>query len=66
MYNIPSIDFRDMKVHLLEEGKSIKAALIHPPDIYGAMSPKSIQTAIIVLRTMGKILWDYKQKNSKV
>lgn len=53
-----------MKADLLEEKKSIKAALIHPPDIYGGTSPESMQSTVIALRAMGKRLWDYKQKNT--
>lgn len=53
-----------MKADLLEEKKSIKAALVHPPDIYGETSPESMQSTVIALRAMGKRLWDYKQKNT--
>lgn len=50
---------------LVKGRKSIKAALIHPPDINGRTSLKSIQSAIIALRAVGKIRWDYKQKMQK-
>lgn len=45
-----------MKADLLEGKKSIKAILIHPPDIYGVLSLESMQSAIIALTTMGKML----------
>lgn len=51
-----------MKADLLEGKKSIKATLIHPLDIYGGMSPESMQSTIIALRVLSKMLWDYKQK----
>lgn len=40
--------------------KSIKATLIHPLDIYGGLSPESMQRAIIALRALSKVLWDFK------
>ena len=55
-----------MKADLLKgKKKSIKATLIHPLDIYGGLSPESMQRAIIALRALSKVLWDFKQKKTQ-
>jgi hypothetical protein len=45
---------------LVRGRKSIKAVLIHPPDIYEETSLESMQSAVIALRAMDKVTWGYK------